>query len=102
MAVLLTLSVRVNVATATPLGKVIAAAPPIVLLIAVGGLLREQRGTAAERTHITAQAAATPTNHPIAGEPQAQPPTVPARALLPAVEPRPSPAGPGRRGADGR
>lgn len=48
MVGLLALSVAVNVAHAqgTVLGRVIAAVPPIVLLVAVEGLLREQRRTA--------------------------------------------------------
>ena len=49
MASLLTLSVAINVAhaaTATLLGHVVAATPPLVLLVAVEGLLREQRRVA--------------------------------------------------------
>ncbi|MET3804003.1 hypothetical protein ABIB25_000989 [Nakamurella sp. UYEF19] len=50
MTGLLALSVVVNVAHAahgTLLGRVVAAVPPVVLLVAVEGLLREQRRTAA-------------------------------------------------------
>lgn len=48
MGALLALSVVVNVSHAdgTVLGKVLAAVPPVVLLVAVEGLLREQRRTA--------------------------------------------------------
>lgn len=93
MAVLLALSVVVNVAHAahgTLLGKVIAAAPPIVLLIAVEGLLREQRRTAAERTLTTAPPSAEPMRRPAPGEPQTQPPTGPALTPPSAGEPKPA------------
>lgn len=56
MASLLTLSVVINVAhaaTTTPLGHVVAATPPLVLLVAVEGLLREQRRVARLRAPLT-------------------------------------------------
>lgn len=52
MTGLLMLSVVINVAHAsrgTVLGRVMAAVPPVVLLVAVEGLLREQRRTAARQ-----------------------------------------------------
>ena len=57
MASLLTLSVVINVAhaaTTTLLGHVVAATPPLVLLVAVEGLLREQRRVARLKTPVTA------------------------------------------------
>lgn len=56
MASLLTLSVVINVAhaaTTTLLGHVVAATPPLVLLVAVEGLLREQRRVARLKTPLT-------------------------------------------------
>lgn len=56
MASLLTLSVVINVAhaaTTTLLGHVVAATPPLVLLVAVEGLLREQRRFARLKTPVT-------------------------------------------------
>jgi len=56
MASLLTLSVVINVAhaaTTTLLGHVVAATPPLVLLVAVEGLLREQRRVARVKTPLT-------------------------------------------------
>jgi len=56
MASLLTLSVVINVAhaaTTTLLGHVVAATPPLVLLVAVEGLLREQRRVARLKTPPT-------------------------------------------------
>lgn len=87
MAVLLALSVVVNIAHAahgTLLGKVIAAAPPVVLLIAVEGLLREQRRTAAQRA---TQAVSYTDTHTVASQ-QSQP-TEPPRPLPPATDPEP-------------
>ncbi|MET3808699.1 hypothetical protein ABIB25_005729 [Nakamurella sp. UYEF19] len=55
MASLLTLSVVINVAhaaTTTLLGHVVAATPPLVLLVAVEGLLREQRRVARLKTPL--------------------------------------------------
>jgi len=55
MASLLTLSVVINVAhaaTTTLLGHVVAATPPLVLLVAVEGLLREQRRVARLRAPL--------------------------------------------------
>jgi hypothetical protein len=55
MASLLTLSVVINVAhaaTTTLLGHVVAATPPLVLLVAVEGLLREQRRVARLRSPV--------------------------------------------------
>lgn len=57
MASLLTLSVVINVAhaaTTTLLGHVVAATPPLVLLVAVEGLLREQRRVARLRAPLKA------------------------------------------------
>jgi len=56
MASLLTLSVVINVAhaaTTTLLGHVVAATPPLVLLVAVEGLLREQRRVACLKAPLT-------------------------------------------------
>jgi len=56
MASLLTLSVVINVAHASTtilLGHVVAATPPLVLLVAVEGLLREQRRVARLTTPLT-------------------------------------------------
>lgn len=57
MASLLTLSVVINVAhaaTTTLLGHVVAASPPLVLLVAVEGMLREQRRVAHLRSPLKA------------------------------------------------
>lgn len=56
MASLLALSVVINVAhaaTTTLLGHLVAATPPLVLLVAVEGLLREQRRVARLKTPLT-------------------------------------------------
>ena len=56
MSGLLTLSIVINVAHAhhgTTLGRIIAAIPPLVLLAAVEGLLREQRRCARRDSHDT-------------------------------------------------
>lgn len=63
MASLLTLSVVINVshaATTTLLGHVVAATPPLVLLVAVEGLLREQRRVARLRAPLTVARQVTP------------------------------------------
>lgn len=101
MTILLALSVVVNVAHAengTILGRVIAGVPPLVLLAAVEGLLREQRrnGAAlrvalAARPQAGARVPSLP--EPPAAAPAVKPaaPAEPNRAPAPAVEPAPDP-----------